>query len=388
MSVLTFSGRDPVTGNGLRVTVQDGIVRDVMSIPVQPGMAWLAPGLVDLQVNGFGGLDLNDGALEPATVITLCGRLAAEGVTRFLPTVITASEQEILAAVAAIAAAVADSPLAARMVAGIHVEGPFLSPQDGPRGAHRLACIRDADAAEVMRWQAAANGLIRIVTLAPEVPGAIAATEAIVAAGIRVSLGHSAASAEQIHQAADAGATLSTHLGNGSAGQLPRHPNMVWAQLADDRLTASFITDGHHLPADTAKAMLRAKGAARSILVSDAVALAGLPPGKYHTPVGGDVEILPSGRIALAGTSFLAGSGDALRTCVARAAKMSGFPLSECLAMASTRAAEAIGLDGGLELGARADLILFDWAEGDDGLDLRQTVLAGEIVFDAGGGGA
>jgi len=388
MSTTTFSGRDPFASGALRVSVQDGVVVGVEPIAPEPGMAWLAPGLVDLQVNGFGGLDLNDGALAPATIIALCQRLAAEGVTRFLPTIITAFEPEILAAVTAIAQAVSTDPLAERMVAGIHVEGPFLSPLDGPRGAHRRDCVRDANPDEVARWQDAANGLIRILTIAPEVPGALETIRAAVAMGIRVSLGHSAASAEQIRLAADAGATLSTHLGNGSAATLPRHPNMIWAQLADDRLIASFIADGHHLPADTVKAMLRAKGAANSILVSDAVALAGLPPGRYRTPIGGDVEILPSGRLALAGTSFLAGSGDALRTCVARAARMTGLPLGECLAMASTRAASAIGLPGGLEPGARADMILFDWAEGDDGLALRQTVLAGEIVFSAGGGSA
>ncbi len=386
MSAVSFTGRDPLAGGALRVSARDGIVVGVERIAPEPGMAWLAPGLVDLQVNGFGGLDLNDGALDAATVSALCRKLAAEGITRFLPTIITAFEPEILAAVTAIARAVADDPLTARMVAGIHVEGPFVSLEDGPRGAHRRECVRNADAAEIARWQAAAGGLIRIVTLAPEVKGAIETIRAAVEMGIRISLGHSAASAEQVHQAADAGATLSTHLGNGSAATLPRHPNMIWAQLADDRLTASFITDGHHLPPDTAKAMLRAKGPANSVLVSDAVALAGMPPGRYRTPIGGDVEVMPSGRVALAGTSFLAGSGDALRSCVARAAQMTGFSLGECLAMASTRAASAIGLPGGLEPGARADMILFDWAPGDDGLALRQTVLAGDTVYSATGG--
>ncbi len=385
MITAIFSGRDPFSDGALRVTVRDGLVAGVEPAAVEPGMAWLAPGLVDLQVNGFGGLDLNDGALAPSTVIALCRKLAAEGVTRFLPTVITAFEHEILQAVSAIADAVSTDPLAARMIAGIHVEGPFLSPLDGPRGAHRPECVRDADPEEVARWQAAARGLIRILTIAPEVPGAIETIRAAIALNIRISLGHSAATAEQIHLAADAGASLSTHLGNGSAATLPRHPNMIWAQLADDRLVACFITDSHHLPADTAKAMLRAKGPLNSVLVSDAVALAGLPPGRYRTPIGGDVEILPSGRVALAGTSFLAGSGDALRTCVARAATMTGLPLAECLAMASTRAAAAIGLPGGLAPGARADIILFDWAEGDDSLALRQTILAGEIVFGAEG---
>lgn len=388
MSTISVVGRDPFGGQALRVACRDGIVTAVRNVAPQPGMAWLAPGLVDLQVNGFGGHDLNDGALQPATVVALCRILAEQGVTRFLPTIITASEDDIVAAVSAIAQAVAADALAARMVAGIHVEGPFLSPLDGPRGAHRRECIRDADPAELVRWQAAAGGLIRLLTLAPEVPGAIETIRAAVAMGIRVAIGHSAASAEEVHQAADAGATLCTHLGNGSAATQPRHPNLIWAQLADDRLTACFIADSHHLPADTIKAMVRAKGADNSVLVSDAVALAGLPPGRYHTPVGGDVEILPSGRVALAGTSFLAGSGDALKTCVARAVVLTGHSLGQCLAMATTRAAASIGLPGGIEPGARADMILFDWAPGDDSLLLRQTILAGETVFRAGGGEA
>jgi N-acetylglucosamine-6-phosphate deacetylase len=381
MTVVSFAGRNPFSGGALRLDIRDGLVAGAEPVAPQPGMPWLAPGLVDLQVNGFGGLDLNDGALTPATVVALCYRLAAEGVTRFLPTVITAFEHEIIDALTAIAKAAATDPVAARMVAGIHVEGPFLSPMDGPRGAHRLECIRDADPREIERWQAAAGGLIRIITIAPEVPGATETIRAAVAMGIRVSIGHCAASAEQVHLAADAGARLSTHLGNGTFGILPRHPNMIWAQLADDRLTAAFIADGHHLPADTVKAMLRAKGHANSILVSDSVALAGMPAGKYRTPIGGDVEILPSGRIALAGTSFLAGSGDALRSCVARAARMTALPLGDCLAMASTQAAAAIGLTVGFEQGARADIILFDWTEGDDSLAICKTVLAGDVVF-------
>lgn len=388
MKTVSFTGRNPFSGGALRVAVREGRVTGVEEITPQSDMPWLAPGLVDLQVNGFGGIDLNDGNVTAATVVALCHRLLAEGVTRFLPTIISATEHQIIETVVAVAHAAASDPVAALMVAGIHVEGPFLSPIDGPRGAHRLECMRDADPREIERWQAAAGGLIRLVTIAPEVRGAQETIRAAVALGIRVSIGHCAASAEQVHLAADAGATLSTHLGNGTFGTLPRHPNMIWAQLADDRLTAMFITDGHHLPADTAKAMLRAKGVARSVLVSDSVALAGMPPGRYRTPIGGDVEILPSGRVTLPGTSFLAGSGDALRSCVARAARMTGLQLGKCLAMASTQAAAAIGLPGGLEPGAQADIILFDWAAGDDSLAIRQTVLAGNVVFTAAGGRA
>lgn len=378
--VTSFEGRDPKTGRGVRVTVAGDLIRDIEPFEAAGHLPWIAAGLVDLQVNGYGGLDLNAGVLDPGTVSALCRKLAALGVTRFLPTVITAPEEAICQRLAAIAAAHASDPLAARMIAGIHVEGPFISPEDGPRGAHRRDCVRDADATEIARWQEAAGGLIRIVTLAPEVPGAIATIRAGVGMGLCMSLGHSAASAEDIHAAAEAGASLSTHLGNGIASHLARHPNAIWAQLADDRLTACFICDSHHLPADTAKAMLRAKGVERSVLVSDSVAVAGLPPGRYQAEIGGDVEVSETGRVSMAGTVFLAGSGDCLATCVARASVMSGLALHDCLSMASDRAAEAVGLSGGLKTGERADLVLFDWSEGDDSLCIRRTVLAGETI--------
>jgi N-acetylglucosamine-6-phosphate deacetylase len=341
---------------------------------------WLAAGLVDLQVNGYGGLDLNDGRLEVGTVADLCRRLADEAVTRFLPTVITASEPAIVQRLQAISEAARKDPLSGRMIAGVHVEGPFISALDGPRGAHPLADVRPADADEIARWQEAAEGRIRIVTLGAESPGAVAAIRAAAAMGITVALGHSAATPDEIRAAVDAGATMSTHLGNGIAAMLPRHPNPIWTQLAEDRLTASFICDGHHLPFDTAKAMIRAKGPGRAVLVSDAVALAGMPPGRYETAVGGPVEVNAEGRISLAGTAFLAGAGHSLRVMVARAVSHAGVALDRALAMASTDAARVAGLARCLEPGARADLIRFDFAPGDDTLTLHEVVIGGERI--------
>lgn len=374
----TYRGRDPATGRGREIRVENGLIGSIS--PCSDEGPWLAAGLVDLQVNGFGGLDLNAGALDAATVSALCRRLAQEGVTRFLPTLVTAPEAALLARLAAIAGVMRSDPLAARMIAGVHVEGPFISALDGPRGAHPLADVRAADADEIARWQEAADGLVRVVTLAAESPGAGAAIRAARTMGITVALGHSAASPDQIRAAVDAGATMSTHLGNGIAAMLPRHPNPIWTQLADDRLTASFICDGHHLPYDTAKAMFRAKGQGRAVLVSDAVALAGMPPGRYEAAVGGAVDVGADGRISLAGTSLLAGAGHALRVMVARAANHAGVSLARALAMASDDAAAAAGLAPCLEPGARADLIRFDFTPGDDTLRLRDVIIAGERV--------
>ena len=382
MSTATeYRGRDPASGEGRKVRIAaDRIVAIAADPDVGPDDPWLSAGLVDLQVNGFGGLDLNEGRQKIATVAALCRRLAGEAVTRFLPTVITASEPAIVQRLETIAEAARTDDLAARMIAGVHVEGPFISATDGPRGAHDGAHVRPADADEIARWQEAAGGLLRIVTLAAESLGAVPAIRAAKDMGLIVALGHSAATPDQIAAAVEAGATMSTHLGNGIAAMLPRHPNPIWTQLACDRLTASFICDGHHLPWDTAKAMIRAKGGGRAVLVSDSVVEAGMPPGRYETSVGGVVEVNSEGRIALAGTELLAGAGHSLRVMVARAANHAGVSLARALTMASTDAAAVAGLAPCLEVGARADLIRFAWTAGDDTLTLRDVVIAGERV--------
>jgi N-acetylglucosamine-6-phosphate deacetylase len=226
-------------------------------------------------------------------------------------------------------------------VLGIHAEGPYLSPTEA-RGAHPQAHLRDASRDDFERRQEAAEGRIVLVTLAPEVPGALALIEHLVRAGVRVAIGHSDASPERIRDAVRAGATLSTHLGNGCAGGLPRHPNLIWEQLAADDVSACFIADGHHLPAATLKAMVRAKTPARSILVTDATAAAAAPPGTY-TLGELSIERSQSGRVTLPGGDKLAGSALTLADAVGRAAREAGLPIAEALAMASTRPAAAIG---------------------------------------------
>jgi N-acetylglucosamine-6-phosphate deacetylase len=294
----SISGRDPHTGRTIEVEIRDGIIAAITDVPLAEPL-WLSPGLVDLQINGYQGFDLNSDNLTSDTVIDLSRSVLASGVTTFLPTIITASEEKIVACLRAIAAARQLNPALRHMIPGVHVEGPHLSPEDGPRGAHPREHIRPPSMAEFDRWQRASGGLVKLVTLSPhfeEAPNYIATLHA---RGVLVSIGHTHASPEQIHAAVDAGATLSTHLGNGIADPLPRHPNLLWAQLAEDRLTAMFIADGHHLPNDTLKVMLRAKGLDRAILVSDVVALGGMPPGLYETPVGGLVELTTDGRLSL-----------------------------------------------------------------------------------------
>jgi N-acetylglucosamine-6-phosphate deacetylase len=294
------------------------------------------PGLFDLQVNGFAGVDFNAPDLAADRVAEALDRMRATGVTRCLPTLITSSCAEF----AASARVIARMPDAA--IAGIHMEGPYLSPDDGPRGAHLREHVIAASVDDFKRRQDAAGGRIALVTLAPEVPGVLPLIEHLVASGVRVAIGHTDATPRQLELARAAGASLATHLGNGCAQMLPRHPNVIWELLAADALFASFIVDGHHLPPSTVKAMMRAKGESRTILVTDATAAAGCAPGTY-TMGGVRCELAEDGRVASPGSAYLAGSSLTLDRAIANTARFTGWPLETVVPMASTIPASYLG---------------------------------------------
>ncbi len=293
-------------------------------------------GLFDLQVNGFGGIDFNGQGLTESRVAEALERMRATGVTRCLPTLITSSFEQFAAAARVI------SRMSHPAIAGIHMEGPYLSAEDGPRGAHPKQHIASASVEDFRRRQDAAGGRIVLVTLAPEVAGALALVEHLVRSNVRVAIGHSAATPQQIGDAVAAGATLATHLGNGCAQMLPRHPNVIWELLAADAVYASLIVDGHHLPPATVKTMIRAKGASRTILVTDAIAAAGCAPGRY-TIGGVDCELGADGRVSLTGTPYMAGSALTMDRAIARTVRVTGLPLDTVVAMASTIPAAFIG---------------------------------------------
>src|SRR5947207_1333573 len=347
MTTTRITGRDVGNGRGISVVVMAGRIAAIEPVELTSG-PYLAAGLIDLQVNGFRGLDLNDGAVTPARVEALTRMMTGLGVTTYLPTLITASRASLLSALAAIAEARRQDPLCARMIPFVHVEGPYLAPEDGPRGAHPREHVRSPDLDEVAEWQRVSGGLVGKITLSPhhdQVPNFI---RALVGQGILVAIGHTSATAEQIHAAVSAGARLSTHLGNGAAAILPRHPNFIWAQLACDQLDAGFIADGFHLPADTFKAMLRAKGLERAYLVSDTTAAGGLPPGIYHQPIGGRVEVGSDGRLSVAGTPYLAGASRPLREDVALAIRMADLTLADGLQLATINPGRFVGHRGRL----------------------------------------
>lgn len=376
MNLPSIAGRDPLTGNSIEVSIKDGKIHSIAPGSPQQDL-WLSQGLVDLQVNGYAGCDLNAESITPDLVSALTHHLLAVGVTTFLPTIITASEERILFALRVIAEARHRSPLLTHVIPFVHVEGPHLSPAEGPRGAHPLDHIRPPSIAEFERWQAASGGLVGMVTVSPHWDTALAYIAHLASHGCWVAIGHTDAEPARVHAAADAGAVLSTHLGNGVAGNLPRHPNLLWAQLADDRLTASFIADGHHLPADTLKTMLRARGTDRSILISDTVALAGMPPGRYEAAIGGTVELTADGRIGLPNTAILAGAALPLKSGIATVARLPGFSLGEAIRMATVNPGRFTGGRGVLQFGAPADLVQFAWDPAGGDIEIVKLLVQG-----------
>lgn len=373
-----IQGRNPSDGTPIEVSFENGIVMDI-----RPGRhekdCWLAAGLIDLQVNGYDGEDINADDLDTDTVLRLTEKMMATGVTTFLPTVITSSEEKITAALRTIAEARKRSAVVANVIPYVHVEGPHISPIDGPRGAHPQEHVRPPNLAEFNRWQEASGRLVGMITLSPHFKEAEEYIAAVTKRGVVVALGHTDATSEEARKAVDAGASLSTHLGNGIGAILPRHPNVLWTQLADDRLSATMIADGHHLPPDTLKAMVRAKSVARSILVSDAVAVAGKPPGVYDTPVGGRVELHADGRLSLTGTAYLAGAVRPVKDGVALACRMVGISLAEALTMATVNPGRFVGGRGVLQIGARADLIQFTHDETAMELRIESVVVGGRV---------
>lgn len=289
----------------------------------------VTPGWLDIQVNGYAGTDFNTGDASPEDFERARSAQRQLGVTRFLPTVITGTPEGMTACIRRIVEARNSSLELAAAMPAIHLEGPFISPEDGARGAHPLDCVRAPDIALIEDLQAEAGGLVRLITLAPEHEGSLEFIERVTGNGTRIAIGHSLADTVRISEAVAAGATLSTHLGNGLPSTLRRHPNPLFDQLAEPGLTASAIFDGHHLPDSVMTVIHRVKAPDALVLTSDAVALAGMPPGVYEGQVGGRVELHSSGRLTMYGSEYLAGSASSLLDGVNHAMRITGLGAEE-----------------------------------------------------------
>jgi N-acetylglucosamine-6-phosphate deacetylase len=375
---MNCSGIDAL--NGTPVEVEFGAtIAEVREAPDREDAPYLAPGFIDIQVNGFAGVDYNRPDTPHAEIARSIRAQFATGVTRFYPTVITGPPADMAAALANLARA-KDSLDDGDAIDGFHVEGPHIAAEDGPRGAHPRQWVRKPDIEEFHRWQDATGGRVRIVTLAPEWPEAPRYIEQLAAAGVVAAIGHTGASRSQLNDAVSAGATLSTHLGNGAHGTLRRHPNYIWDQLADDRLMADFIVDGIHLDTSFLKVAIRAKSVDRAVLVTDAATPAGAAPGRYHL---GDQEVdhTADGRVVLAGTDRLAGSALRMDRGVANLMRLAGVTLADAIRMATVNAAKAGRVparSAGLAPGERADLIQFRIIE--DEMVVESVWLSGRPV--------
>jgi N-acetylglucosamine-6-phosphate deacetylase len=380
-SSFTVEGIHYMENIGVQITVKKGIIQSIEQSILENPNIYIAPGLVDLQVNGYMGIDFNDISLTESEIEKVCRFLAAEGVTTFYPTIITNSYENITKLVRIITDAIEKNDLVRKMVPGIHLEGPFLSMEDGPRGAHNKRFIQPPDWEFFRKLNDSANGLIKIVTLSPEWDNVSEFINEAVKNNVLVSIGHTSAATEQIEQAIKAGASLSTHLGNGAHVMLPRHPNYLWDQLANDSLAATVIADGFHLPYSVLKVIEKVKKE-KMLIISDSVALAGLPPGHYETAVGGEVTLTKEGKLHLKGESkLLAGSAQSILWGVKTLTSMGVTSLSKAIDKASVLPAKLLNLPqkNAFKVGAPADFIFY--SNKNKSLELLGTMKSGEILF-------
>ena len=371
--------RHYATGELVEIVSEDGVIRSLevpIPKPADVEAGWVAPALFDLQINGCDGYSFNSDRLTMDMVrhvVKVCQR---HGIGGFCPTLVTNSFEATTHGLSTLRQACETDKELARAMPAIHLEGPYISGEEGPRGAHPQQHIRKPDWHEFQRFQDAAGGRIRLMTLAPELDGALDFIERLVKANVVVSLGHTAASPVRIREAISAGARLSTHLGNGCHAMLPRHDNYLWEQLAADELWASVICDGHHLPPALVRCILRGKTPARVILTCDAGSLAGLPPGRYRE-WDQELEVRPEGKIVVADSGFLAGSWSFTDRCIGHAVRDGDVNLREAVEMASIRPRQLLGLPiNGLEAGQPADLVLFNWSPV-SGFEVIATIIQG-----------
>ena len=344
---------------------------------------YISPGMIDMMVPGYGGKSFINAELSGDDIASILQKLYRHGTTHIYPLPGTSAPEVCRKVLAAINRFAGEQP-SGKSIVGIHVEGPYITDEDGPRGAHSVEHTRDPDIEEFKQWYKASGQRIGLITLAPERRGAVEFIREVRKLGVKVAMGHTAASAEQMNAAILAGVDMSTHLGNGAHAMIHRWDNYIFRQLADDRLWAGVIADGDHLPDSNLKIWFRTKGQKRIILVSDVSPQAGLKPGVYQIPEGPrQVRVEASGRISVNdGSGNLAGAGHLLDRGVAKALQIGEFNLAQCLAMATANPAAYMGLDhlGTLSPGKEASMFLFDREIG-NALNVRHTILAGEVVY-------
>lgn len=346
----------------VNVEIENQQIQSINEVDYAPkGNLYIGPGLIDLQVNGYKSIDFNTNPISESDIEQVAKELVKLGVTSFFPTIITNSKESIIESLQSIYKACKNNSFLQKMIGGIHLEGPFLSKVEGARGAHPLKHIIEPNWEIFQQFQAAAGGMIKIITLAPEWENAIPFIKKCTENNVIVSIGHTNASPAQIQEAVKAGASMSTHLGNAAPLMLHRNNNLVWEQLAHDDLTTCLIADGFHLPESFLKTVIRTKKD-NTILVSDSTNFAGMPPGVYDTHIGDQVVLENSGRLYIKQQpQFLAGAAFPISHCINFLIKKKLATLSEAWSMASSNVIKLLSQKNkNIEAATKSDLIIFE----------------------------
>ena len=377
---LLYTDNKPVS-----ITYTDGVITNVKRIHKLPKGARpliIAPGLIDNQVNGFAGISFTfgGGELSAEGVRKATYALWKTGVTTYIPTVTTNSFDVLKENLIVLSHLKDDSSLLGS-IPGFHLEGPYISPVDGFRGAHPLKYVRKPDWNEFMSLYDAAGRSIIQVTVAPEIEGAMEFISKCKALGIVVALGHHNADTRTITEAVQRGARIVTHIGNGCANTINRHLNPLWPQLSDDNLMISIIGDGFHLLPEEIRVFYKVKGPYRTIITSDVTSYASMPPGIYITSESDTIELTAQGMLRYPAQNVLFGSASPLKNGVENVMKVTGCSLAEVFQMASTNPARLYNLNdrGTIRIGYRADLILFKIVN--DEIIIMQTIVKGKDVY-------
>jgi len=368
------------TGKPVRIKIKNGLIDEISEISPTAGKQnlFVAPGFIDNQINGYNSVDFSDLNLTTENMLMALESIRYDGVTTFFPTIITNSHENLLRIFRNLAEALKDDEIRSS-VPGFHLEGPYISAEEGYYGCHPSGYIRKPSWDEFAHYQEAAGGNIRQVTLAPELDGCIDFIDNCIRKNIVVAIGHTNASGEQINKAVDHGARLSTHLGNGCANLIDRHRNPFWPQLANDLLTPTLIADGHHLLPEELQVFYKVKGPKNLVLTSDVTHLTGMAPGKYVF-LGSEIVLTEDGLIKNPVLNCLAGASMPLRTGVGNIMKFTGCKLGEAINMATLNVAGIYNLSdrGSLEPGKRADLVVFEII--DNKLNIKQIIINGKII--------
>jgi len=373
------------TGKPVRIEVIDGLIaaiNDISYSDKQDKYLIVAPGLIDNQINGYAGVDFSGDELSAKTIAKAARAIWRDGVTTFLPTILTNSHENLIKNFTILDDALNTEVILHESIPGFHLEGPYISPEEGYRGCHPLKHIRKPSWKEFMVYQKAAGEKIIQVTLAPEIEGAMEFIRECVKNEIIVAIGHTNASSDQISAAVDAGARISTHLGNGCANFIHRHKNPIWPQLANDLLTPTLIADGLHLNQEELKVFYKVKGSGNIILTSDVTYLGGMSPGRYSF-LGSEVVLTEEGMLLNTELNCLAGASFPLKKGVENVMNFTKCLLSEAVKIASENASKIYRLNdrGNLDLGKRADIILFELTG--NKIKIEKTFLKGKLVFQA-----